>query len=78
MAGYAALYKILPLLPSRVVDWFSRQGRVRWLRWLPSPVMALLQGLNAIRCGDLRFAAYVRMYPVKILHTLLGTTTRQT
>jgi hypothetical protein len=35
--------------------------------------MALLQGLNALRCGDRRFAAYLQMYPVKVFHSLMAT-----
>jgi hypothetical protein len=70
VGGYAALYKILPLLPKRALNWFLKAGRVRWLRWIPSPVMALLQTAQALRSGDLRFAAYLRSYPVKVLHTL--------
>ncbi len=77
VAGYAALYKILPLLPGGLMRWFLKARRVRFLRLIPSPLMALLQGLNALRCGDLRFAAYVFMYPVKILHTLLATTPKR-
>lgn len=77
VAGYAALYKILPLLPRWMARWFLRGDRVRWLRWIPSPGMALLQGVNAIRCGDLRFMAYARHYPAKILRTLLRATPRR-
>lgn len=69
-AGYAALYKILPLLPIRLVRWLARRGRVRYLRWLPSMFVALLQAVNALRCGDLRFAAYLQIYPRKVLRTL--------
>jgi len=76
VAGYAALYKILPILPAWVVKWFSRGDRVRLLRWIPSPGMALLQGVNAVRCGDLRFLAYLRFYPAKVLRTFLGATPR--
>jgi len=77
VAGYAALYKILPLLPGRLVQWFLKRDRVRLLGRIPSPLMALLQGLNALRSGDLRFAAYLYMYPVKIFHTLLATPPRR-
>ncbi len=76
VAGFAALYKILPLLPKRTVRWFAAGDRVRWLRWIPSPVMAGLQGLNALRCRDLRFAAYLSIYPRKILYSMLGSKTR--
>ena len=77
VAGYAALYKILPLVPAWLVRWFLKPGRVRLLGRIPSPLMALLQGLNALRSGDLRFAAYLYIYPVKIFHTLLATQPRR-
>ena len=70
VAGYAALYKILPLLPTSTLRWFTRRGRARYLCWIPSMLMALLQALNAARCGDLRFVAYLRVYPMKVLRTL--------
>ncbi len=66
IAGYAALYKLLPLLPRGLVEWFTRKGRVRWLRRIPSPLMALLQACNALRSGDLRFRAYLSFYPRKV------------
>ena len=66
VAGYAALYKLLPVMPKWLVQWLLKRGRVRWLRKIPSPLMALLQGLMAIRSGDLRFSAYLHFYPKKI------------
>ena len=75
VAGYAALYKILPLVPAWLARWLLHGGRVRHLRRIPSIVMAALQGVNGLRCGDLRFAAYLQMYPAKVLHTLLRHTT---
>ncbi len=66
IAGYAALYKLLPIMPRWLVRWFTRNGRVRWLRHIPSPLMALLQALNALRTGDLRFRAYLSFYPRKV------------
>ena len=68
VSGYAALYKLLPLLPRRVFDWLLRRKRVRFLGRIPSPLMALLQGLIALERGDLRFAAYLQAYPVKAWH----------
>ena len=70
VAGYAALYKILPLMPTCLVRWFVKRGRVRYLRWIPSMFMALLQAANAVRCGDLRFVAYLKTYPMKVLRTV--------
>jgi hypothetical protein len=43
---------------------------VRYLRRLPALLTAAFQAVNAWRCGDLRFAAYLQMYPVKVLRTL--------
>ena len=68
-AGYAALYKVLPMLPDSWVRWLLDGGRVRRLRHIPSFVMAGLQAVNAARCGDLRFLAYLEMYPVKVFRT---------
>jgi radical SAM superfamily enzyme YgiQ (UPF0313 family) len=76
VSGFAALYKILPLLPPRMVRWFADARRARHLRWIPAPLMAALQGANAVRCGDLRFAAYLRFYPTKVFHTLMRSTPR--
>jgi hypothetical protein len=72
VAGYAALYKILPMLPAAVVRWLLKRDRVRALRQIPSPLMALLQGANALRCGDLRFLAYLQLYSAKVMHTVLA------
>ncbi len=70
VAGYAALYKLLPLLPGPVIRWLVARHRARWLRWIPAPAMAALQLLHAVRAGDLRFTAYLRIYPRKIFHSL--------
>jgi len=72
VAAYAALYKILPLLPARVVNWFLADGRVHRLKGIPAPLMLLLQGLIALRAGDLRFAEYLQSYPARILRALRG------
>jgi hypothetical protein len=70
VAGYSALYKILPLLPNWLSRWFTKRQRARHLRWIPSPLIATLQAVNAVRCGDLRFVAYVKGYPAKVLRTM--------
>jgi radical SAM superfamily enzyme YgiQ (UPF0313 family) len=70
VAAFAALYKLLPLLPARLREWLLQGDRVRYLRWIPSPLMVAMQGLNALRCGDLRFFSYLLAYPRKILWTL--------
>lgn len=70
VAGYAALYKLLPLLPGPVIRWLVARHRARWLRWIPAPALAAMQLLHAVRAGDLRFTAYLRIYPRKIFHSL--------
>ena len=72
VAGYAAFYKLLPALPKWLVRWLLRRGRTRWLRRVPSPLMALLQALMAVRSGDMRFSAYIRLYPRKVWLALVG------
>lgn len=76
VAGFAALYKILPLLPKRMTRWLAAGNRAGCLRWIPSPIMALLQGISALRCGDRRFAVYLWIYPRKVFHSILGSETR--
>jgi anaerobic magnesium-protoporphyrin IX monomethyl ester cyclase len=66
VAGFAALYKLLPLIPAPLVDALVQGHRVRLLRRVPAPAMAALQGLAALRSGDLRFAAYLSLYPAKV------------
>jgi anaerobic magnesium-protoporphyrin IX monomethyl ester cyclase len=65
-AGFAALYKLLPLLPPRWVRWIVKEERVRHLARLPAPVVALLQGALAVRSRDLRFLAYSKLYPARL------------
>ena len=38
---------------------------------IASPLVAMLQALNAIRSRDLRFLAYLGIYPRKVFHSLL-------
>ncbi len=70
VAGFAALYKLLPLLPDGWAERLARGDAVRRLARIPAPAMAGLQGLNALRAGDLRFLAYLQVYPRKVLRTL--------
>ncbi len=71
VAGFAALYKLLPVLPAPLIDWLLRGRHLRMLARIPSPMMAVLQGLAALRSGDLRFLAYLRLYPVKIARAII-------
>jgi radical SAM superfamily enzyme YgiQ (UPF0313 family) len=69
-ADFAALYKLLPALPEGAVRWLLEGRRARWLGRIPSPLMALAQAMLAARSRDLRFAAYLRIYPVKVMRAL--------
>jgi anaerobic magnesium-protoporphyrin IX monomethyl ester cyclase len=75
--AYAVLYKLLPSMPEWLFSWVMQNGRVHWLRRIPGPITAMLQGLMAIRSGDLRFLVYLGFYPAKIsravVDRLLGT-----
>ncbi|HON65961.1 MAG TPA: radical SAM protein [Phycisphaerae bacterium] len=77
VAAYAALYKLLPALPNVLFSWLMRNGRVQWLRRIPSPLVALLQGLIAIRSGDLRFLVYLGFYPAKVLRAVVSRLSRE-
>ena len=66
-SAYGDLFKLLPIIPQRMLRWFLTGHRVLVLHYVPRLVIALLQGLMALRSRDLRFAEYVRQYPCKIL-----------
>ncbi|MDP6525910.1 MAG: radical SAM protein [Kiritimatiellia bacterium] len=68
-AAYGDLFKLLPAMPKRILGWFLSGHRVLVLRYVPRLVIALLQGLMALRSRDLRFAEYIRQYPRKILRS---------
>jgi anaerobic magnesium-protoporphyrin IX monomethyl ester cyclase len=70
VAGFAALFKLLPIIPERVLEWLLQGRRVGTLRRIPSPLMALLQGAIAMRSGDLRFLAYMTTYPAKVTRSI--------
>lgn len=70
--GYAVLYKLLPGLPDRVAHVLLRERNRAFLSRIPKPVLALLQAFLALRSRDLRFAAYLRYYPLKVIRALLG------
>jgi len=72
VAGFAALYKLLPVVPGGLLRWLMRGDRVKRLGHIPSPIMALLQGLLALRSGDLRFLAYLSVYPARVSRTILA------
>jgi hypothetical protein len=66
LAGYTALYKLLPALPSAALRWLLQRSRARNLRHVPAPVVAAVQGLLALRSGDRRFLVYLVHYPQKL------------
>src|SRR5690606_14961352 len=66
VSGFAALYELLPALPTAALHWLLAKRRVRHLRHIPAPVMAALQALLAIRSGDLRFLVYAGHYPQRL------------
>ena len=73
VAGYATLYKMTPILPDFLFNWFMRKpSRVRTLRFQPSFVTAFWQLLVAIKGRDLRFWAYLRSYPRKAWQSFVG------
>ena len=77
VSGYASLFKLLPALPPAAVEWLAADPqRVGWLGRIPSPVMAGMQGMLALRSGDLRFSNYARFYPRKITRSLGETVSR--
>ncbi|MFP4476425.1 MAG: B12-binding domain-containing radical SAM protein [Desulfatibacillaceae bacterium] len=77
VAGYAALYKMLSLLPGAAVRGLVESGRVRALAAVPEPAMAALQGVAAARTRDLRFAVYAREYPEKVARSIWRAITRR-
>lgn len=69
--SYSALYKLLPGMSPKNVEWWLRGSRIRALGRIPGFLLALLQGCLALRSGDLRFAAYLREYPARAWRSLL-------
>lgn len=72
VSGLAALYKLLPMVPDGLLRWLLRGDRVRLLGRIPSPMMAMLQGMMALRSGDLRFLAYLSLYPAKVAQAIIA------
>jgi len=70
-AGYAALYKILPLLPKTLINSLLKTSHIKALGKIPDTVIAALQTARALQTHDLRFAIYLRRYPAQILRASL-------
>ena len=64
--SYKTLYKMLPLLPPRLLKFFLAHNMQRKLHRVPHPVVVLLQVLVAIRGKDYRFILYIRYYGRRI------------
>ncbi len=55
-------YKILPLLPFSLRKWMLQANRYMILRFVPSFLVYLLQGLSAFKKKDWRFLVYLRNF----------------
>lgn len=64
--SFRKLYKFLPLLPRRVVDWLTVNRRWRHVRKIPSPLIILGQILGAFRGRDYRFWLYIKYYLLRL------------
>ncbi len=71
LAGFSALYKLLPILPRRVLNYFLIKDRARYLSHIPRPFMAFFQIIAAIRGQDKRFAIYLRDYPRRVFFSFV-------
>lgn len=69
-AGFSVLYKLIPIIPGWLLHLFVSWKCPRWLRLIPSPIIAMLQGLMAVRSRDRRFLIYLRFYPAKVFTAL--------
>jgi len=67
VSAYGTLYKILPIMPDSLLHWFTKRNHIKLLRRIPSPILAILQTLVAVRGKDLRFKAYLCFYPRKVV-----------
>ncbi len=64
---FSVLYKILPLLPERMLTILLRRRLYKVLHLIPSAVTIIAQGIIAFKNRDLRFSIYLRYYPYKIV-----------
>jgi len=71
VSAYGTLYKILPILPVFLLRWFTNGNHIKLLRRIPSPVLVVLQAFVAVRSRDIRFRAYLRAYPRKVVVSFL-------
>ncbi len=68
--NFQVLFKLLPLLPAAWIDFILRRRWYRPLRFIPSPVVMLLQLLVAIKGRDYRYIVYLKYYPLRIKRSL--------
>ncbi|HPQ68552.1 MAG TPA: radical SAM protein [bacterium] len=64
--AFRKLYKFLPLLPRRFVDWLTENRRWRHIRKIPGPLIILAQILGAVRGRDYRFWLYIKYYLLRL------------
>ncbi|MFQ5808221.1 MAG: hypothetical protein ACE5JM_01270, partial [Armatimonadota bacterium] len=66
------LYKILPLLSPRQLEYLLTNERYRKLRRIPGLLVVLSQILVAIKNRDYRFLLYLKYYPLRIRRALFS------
>jgi radical SAM superfamily enzyme YgiQ (UPF0313 family) len=69
---FAKLYKLLPLLPKRLLDALLERRRYLWMRFVPGPVVWVGQFLNGMLKRDLRFAIYLRYIALRLWRHFVG------
>ena len=70
-SNFRKLYKILPILPSELLEKIIKHHQ--WLAYIPTPLVILAQIITALKGRDHRFMIYLKYYPLKIqqgLHKL--------
>ncbi len=60
--SFEKLFKILPIIPKRVVNWLLHKKRYLLFSYVPSILILILQIIIAVRKRDLRFWVYARRY----------------
>jgi radical SAM superfamily enzyme YgiQ (UPF0313 family) len=70
--SFDVLFKLMPFLGRRGTGFFLKKRRRRLLRWLPRPLVMMLQVIGAGKKRDYRFLLYFRYYPLRIRRALFG------
>jgi hypothetical protein len=63
---FEKIFKILPLLPEWLVNFFMQNGKWRIFNFIPGILIIIGQILIAIKNRDKRFKIYSRLYPIKV------------